>query len=71
MVTSPRRSESRNATGGSPHSCIAKSFPLTFLKAYRGSFASVNKNKDTNHKKEKEKRKKKNKRFLDPTHCRG
>lgn len=42
--TSPRRRESRNARGGSPaHACRAKSFPLAFLKAYKGSFASVNK----------------------------
>jgi len=51
MVTSPRRSESRNATGGSPHSCGAKAFSLTFLKAYRGSFASVNKTKHKSQKK--------------------
>lgn len=44
IFTSPRRSESRNVRGGSPaHACRAKSFPLAFLKAYKGSFASVNK----------------------------
>jgi len=69
MVTSPRRSESRNATGGSPHSCRAKSFSLTtFLKAYRGSFASVNKTKTQITK---NKTKRKHIRFLDPTHFRG